>query len=639
MPPELDRGQIEVPAISPSRTAPRPSDPLSSKSPVHVPRAWGYNHRRMTLPPSLLKPRALHPGVYDQALASGIHPVAARVLAGRRLPASATANLPSFLRPGPAQLDAPGSMRDMGRAAQAVADAVMQGWAFFVETDFDADGQSSHAVLHTALVRHFGVPAARVRSYISHRLKEGYGLTAPLAERMIQDADTLTAPILVITADNGSSDEAQIALLHAAGLRVIVTDHHSLPEEGPPASAFAVVNPSRNDCPFPDKAIAGCMVAWYLMMAVRAELIRRGHLPADTPKLSGLLDYVAVGTVADCVSLASVNNRIVVNRGLELINAPRALPAWLAVRPLANGPVNAEDLAFRVAPMLNAASRVADVDDGLSFLLATDRGQAVRWMERLTSANQERKAIERDMTEIALALVAPQIAAGRLGALAFHPDFHPGVVGICASRIKERTGRPAGVFAPKASDSALLTGSFRTIDYAPFHVRDALQWIADHHPGILLRFGGHAGAAGATLARERLPDFERAWEAAVGQQITEAHPVILTDGALRGAEIDLALFATIEGLAPFGKGFERPVFELEARVEAATPRGDGTHLKLRLEADGNRLEAIWFRARPSPDVDLPVAPGDAARFAVTLGLNRWNGSETLQLIVSAAEGV
>lgn len=279
------------------------------------------------LPKPKVQNRSIDADQCQRMIEAGLHPVMAKIIASRPIPASSA--IDEWLSPSLARLDHPHLMKDMDKAVERIAKAIINKEMIGLETDHDCDGQTSHALLYCAFIDYFNHPSDRIRSYIGHRLNEGYGLSVSVMNRMLADDPR---PSLVITADNGSSDEAQIVHLKQAGIDVIVTDHHAIPSEGIPKSAFAVLNPTREDCGYPDPLIAGCMVAWLLMAGVRNELIKLNYLPASAPSLAKLLDYVAVGTIADCVSIArSRNNRAVVNYGLKLINQ-FSRPCWQALR-------------------------------------------------------------------------------------------------------------------------------------------------------------------------------------------------------------------------------------------------------------------------------------------------------------------
>jgi single-stranded-DNA-specific exonuclease len=423
--------------------------------------------------------------------------VVARVLSGRSL--APDADLKAFLEARLSSLDSPDTLADIERAAKRIARAIMGGETIAQCVDYDSDGTSSGATIWRAIVEIFGHPREKLLSFVGHRLEEGYGLTEPVANRILA---ARPRPTLLITADQGSSDEVQIARLRAAGIVTVVSDHHSLPIAGPPASAYAVINPQRADCAYPDDAIAGGMVAWLLMCVVRRELIAAGWLPtSSTNPLVELLDGVAIATTADCVHMASLNNRAVVRAGLSLMNT-RTRACWAGMKPLLKTEVfRAETIAFGIAPRIHARSRLADSMLGLEFLLADDVREAARLAHVLDEHNQARKLIEREMLEMAIAEAESRVASGRSGLSLLLADGHAGVVGLSSSRIVERFGRPTFVFAPVANDATLITGSGRSIDEV--HLRNALQWMADRRPHLFespgTKMGGHRAAAGARV--------------------------------------------------------------------------------------------------------------------------------------------
>ncbi|WP_346796432.1 DHHA1 domain-containing protein [Halomonas sp. Bachu 37] len=572
--------------------------------------------------------------LYQQALSAGLSELQARVLAGRLNGFSG--DLAPLVSPSLRYLVHPEKLADGRRAAERIAQAVVDGESIGILTDYDVDGITSHVVIRRTLVELFGVPESRLHSLIGHRIHDGYGISLPLVERTLA---LQPAPTLVITADCGSSDEPRIARLKAAGLDVVVSDHHALPVEGPPPSAYAVVNPTRDDCDYPDTTIAGCMVAWLVMSLARSVLIEWGVLEEATPKLSPWLSYVALGTVADCVSLgASPANRAVVNYGLQLINRMdsacwRAMAARLGQDSV---PFNAETLAFQMGPRINARSRLDDPYAALHFMLAEADAVAHRQLDLLDQDNQSRKAIEADMAEEARALAAAPLAAGEPAVVVFLEDGHPGVQGIVASRLVQAFGRPALVLTPAAAPG-MLTGSGRSVD--ELHLRDALQRTFELAPQALPRFGGHRGAAGVGVPREQLAAFRAAFLQAVKEQLgdTELYPRIHTDGPLTAQQLSLATLAELDALGPYGREFDSPLFEGEFLVESLRPVGsDGTHLMLELSCQAITCKAIWFRALTPGE--LPAfGVGDTLTCAYKLNRNRWRGRESLQLMIEHAE--
>ncbi|WP_404376666.1 DHH family phosphoesterase [Vreelandella aquamarina] len=583
-----------------------------------------------------LEPRPLDEAVYARAQAEGLSELQARLLASR-LPGY-TGELAPLVSPSLRYLVHPEKLADGRRAAERIAQAVAEGESIGILTDYDVDGITSHVVIRRTLVELFGVPEHKLHSLIGHRIHDGYGISLPLVERTL---GLKPLPTLVITADCGSSDEPRIARLSAAGIDVVVSDHHALPLEGPPPSAYACVNPTRSDCDYPDKTIAGCMVAWLLMSLARSVLVEWGVLPEATPKLSPWLSYVALGTVADCVSLGgSPANRAVVSHGLTLINRMdaacwRAMAARLGADSV---PFNAETLAFQMGPRINARSRLDDPYAALHFMLAESDSVANRQLEVLDQDNQSRKAIEADMAEEARALAAPALEANEPAVVVLLEDGHPGVQGIVASRLVQAYGRPAVVLTRAAAPN-MLTGSGRSID--GLHLRDALQRTFELAPEALPRFGGHSGAAGVGVPREQLDTFKAAFLQAIGEQLgdTPLYPRLWTDGELSTAQLSLATLVEIETLGPYGREFDPPLFEGRFIVEALRPVGaEGSHLMMELSMGAVTSKAIWFRAL-TPGELPSFGVGDTLHCAYKLNRNRWRGRESLQLMVEHASPI
>ncbi len=584
------------------------------------------------LKPRIL-PRPRDAAVEARALAEGLTPLQARVLAGR-LPGH-EGDLAPLVSPSLRHLAHPERLRDARLAAERIAQAVVEGEHIGILTDYDVDGITSHVVIRRTLNELFGVPESRLHSLIGHRIHDGYGISLPLVERTLKLSPR---PSLVITADCGSSDEPRIARLKAAGIDVVVSDHHALPVEGPPASAYATINPTREDCDYPDPTIAGCMVAWLVMSLARGVLIEWGVLPAATPKLSPWLSYVALGTVADCVSLGgSAANRAVVAQGLTLINRMDAA-CWRAMAERLGAdsvPFDAETLAFQMGPRINARSRLDDPYAALHFMLAEQDDVAQRYLDVLDQDNQSRKAIEAEMTEQAKGLAMPQLAADAPALVVFLEEGHPGVQGIVASRLVQAYGRPTLVLTP-AAQPGMLTGSGRSIE--ALHLRDALQRTFELAPQALPRFGGHRGAAGVGVPREALGVFREALLRAVGEQLGDAElgPRVFTDGELAAGQLALSTLDELEALGPYGREFDAPLFEGAFLVERLRPVGaDGSHLMLELSAGAVAVRAIWFRALTPGEVPA-FGVGERLHCAFKLNRNRWRGRESLQLMIEHA---
>lgn len=576
----------------------------------------------VSLPIPKIKARKIDLEIEKQAQQHGLHPLLTRIIASRPKPNNC--DIQQQLDPKLVNLDHPLLMRDMDKASARLAIAIVNKEVIGIETDHDCDGQTSHAVLYDTLLNKFKMSPNLIRSYIGHRLTEGYGLSAKVAQRILEDQPR---PSLIITADNGSADEARIKLLKDVGIDVIVTDHHQLPLSGPPVSAYACINPTRNDCDYPDPYIAGCMVAWLLMVATRIELIKRCYLSADAPKLTDSLDFVAVGTVADCVSMArSYNNRAIVTYGLKLINTGQR-PCWRAIKTLTKGIVNAEDLGFKVGPLLNSDGRLASAFGSVSFLLAADDPEAQQWVGYLQEQNQIRKGIQNAITQQGIKIAVEQTHLGRFSLCIFLAAGHAGVHGISASRIKESFGRPTVFLAPKQGEEGILTGSIRSVE--GFHVGNALEWIMQQNPTVLIAGGGHSGAGGVTLRSDNYELFTKLFETAAQQQLKleSLGPVIWTDGELNVTDFNIATLDLLTQLEPFGREFEAPVFEVTAVLESFRTIGDGSHARLELRIGEQRVTGVWFSFQPTATV------GDTVCCAFSLKGNDFGGVRRCEIQV------
>ena len=578
--------------------------------------------------------RPLSQDVFCAAAAAGYTRLQSRIIAGR-LGDEDAGKVGLLVRPPLSALDSPDRLPDIGVAAEAVARAVKQGLPVILLSDFDCDGASGHSVLKFALRDYFGVPEHRIHSYIGHRLREGYGVSESVTQRIL---DSAPRPALVITADQGSSDHARIEKLRDHGLTTVVTDHHGVPEQGPPHAAIACVNPVRTDSTFADPYIAGVHVAWLLCCAVRQRLIDWGHLPANAPRLGGLLDLVALGTMADCVDLArSPNNRAVLTRGLALMNAPEARPVWRALYTVSrcSGPITAATLSFTFGPIINARGRLDCALGAVDLLMCDDEAEAIRLAHILVEHNSERKRVQSQMLRRILPLAEQQAVGGSMAITVFDPEGHPGVHGVCAARLVEAYGRPAAYFSPKQGGDH-ITASLRTVP--GFHIRNALAGIAESYPGDFVTWGGHAGAGGVTLKREGFDRFATAFNAAATRALAAwtPGPRILTDGELEQLP-SLELFKELAALEPFGRQWESPVFRAEGRILSVRPVGDGTHLKLLMGIWPDQFDAIWFGA--VRDGVCPVEMGQVVRVTFELDVNTFRDETCLQLRVRHAVAI
>ncbi len=575
--------------------------------------------------------RQVAPEVYSSGRKLGLSDLSARIVAGRVQ--RSDVDLARIIRPSLSDIDHPHLLKNSDRTAKRICRAIVDQENIGILTDYDVDGITSHLVIEESL-RFFGVSQEKISHFIGHRLRDGYGVSRNLTARILALAKR---PDLIITADCGSSDEESIRLLAQAGIAVIVTDHHTVPAQGAPVSAYGVVNPVQAGCGYPDKFISGCMVAWLLMCHVRNFLIEEGRLSPEVGKLSFQLDLVALSTVADAVSLLSASNRAVVLAGLKLLNQRRR-PCWRAMAELLNrknDEFRLDDLGFQIGPRINARGRLADPLAALNFLAAEDDRRAAEWLAVLDRDNLERKAIEREMLAAAMVEAEELMALGQGALVVSGADFHGGVQGIVASRLVEYFGRPAAVFSP-GTDSSELSGSARGIDGV--HVLRALREVDEEFPGLLLRFGGHHGAAGMTVKKDNFPDFQRCFSQAVARQVEvdRLAPLVWTDDCLDSREITLATAAELDGLAPWGREFSEPVFQGNFRVERLRVVGaEPVHLSLGLSLGAGSFPAIWFRALREPGGAPPVAAGDEIYCAYRLGVNDFKGRRNLQLVILA----
>ena len=518
----------------------------------------------------------------------------------------------------------PRSLHGIDVAAERLGRAVTAGEPVLVVGDFDADGATGTA-LAVSVLRAFGAP--RVDFLVPNRFAFGYGLSPELARVALE-----REPAVVMTVDNGIASIEGVRLLQGAGVDVVVTDHHLPGAELPPA--HAIVNPNAPGCRFPSKALAGVGVVYYVLSQVRARLAAAGHFEASgraRPNLAPWLDLVALGTVADVVPLDR-NNRILVHQGLRRIRAGRARPGLVALAEAARRSprrMRAGDLGFAIGPRLNAAGRLDDMSAGIACLLADDLPTARPLAARLDALNVERRDIEQAMTAEATVLIDEAGSGGESAVCVYDPGWHQGVVGIVAGRVRERLHRPAIAFAD-AGETAPdeLRGSARSIPN--LHIRDAIADVAARFPGLVVRFGGHAMAAGLTLKRVQLARFSKAFREAVDARVSarDLRNVRVSDGDLPGAELTLENARLIADHGPWGAGFEEPTFHGEFEVVNERVVGE-RHLKLVLKRGERVADAIAFDQEP-----LGVG---RVRALYQLGVNDYRDMETLQLIVQGIE--
>jgi single-stranded-DNA-specific exonuclease len=562
-------------------------------------------------------------GAAEAELRSRFGDVLARIYASRGVESAEALDLPME-----ALLD-PSGLAGIEAAVSLLEQALARDARILFVGDFDADGATSVALGICAL-RAMG--ASRVDYVVPNRFEFGYGLT-PEIVAFAESRD----PELLITVDNGISSVEGVAAAKGKGWQVLITDHHLQGAELP--AADAIVNPNLVGCTFASKALAGVGVIFYVMAALRARLRAAGWFSnrgIQEPNLAELLDLVALGTVADLVPLDR-NNRILVRHGLNRVRRGLARPGIAALCGVSGRKperLSAADLGYALGPRLNAAGRLEDMSVGIDCLLDTDIDSAFARAEQLDRLNRARREIEANMTEEALAIlerIEPQEGMP-CGLCLFDEGFHQGIVGILASRLRERFHRPVFVCAPAGDDAsrrAELRGSGRSV--SGFHLRDALAAIAVRNPGLIERFGGHAMAAGLTLSRWQFPRFAEAFDEEVRRQLSEAEltGVIETDGELAPAELSLDMARRIENAGPWGQGFPEPLFE--GRFDVVTTRQVGErHTRLVLSAGDRMVDAVAFDTRVEPGIARIAA-------AYRLGIDSHEDVDTLQLVIEHLE--
>lgn len=518
-------------------------------------------------------------------------------------------------------------LKGIEAAVDLLVQALDQRQRILIVGDFDADGATASTVGMLGL-RLLG--AAHVDYLVPNRFEYGYGLTPEIVEVALT-----REPQLLITVDNGISSVEGVAAAKKAGLKVLVTDHH-LPGTELPA-ADAIVNPNQPGCAFPSKALAGVGVIFYVLIALRARLNSLGRYEhSQAPNIAELLDLVALGSVADVVPL-DANNRILVHQGLERIRAGRARPGLKAILEVAKRDhtrITSTDLGFILGPRLNAAGRLDDMSLGIECLLTDDANAARAMAAQLDEMNQDRKSIEQGMQREALAqLKELPVDSMPFGLCLFDPDWHQGVIGILASRLKERYFRPTFAFAD--AGDGLLKGSGRSVP--GFHIRDALSVVAAQHPDLIAKYGGHAMAAGLTLPVANFEQFSQAFDAEVRRQLREEDLTgrLLSDGSLTVVEFHLELARALRNAGPWGQHFPEPLFHGVFELVEQRIVGE-RHLKvvLKTECGSVKLDGIAF------GIDRDVWPNPTIRWvelAYKLDLNEFRGNETVQLMIAHIE--
>jgi single-stranded-DNA-specific exonuclease len=538
------------------------------------------------------------------------------------------------------RLAAPDTFRGLSAAAVLIADCIEQQQSILIVGDFDADGATSTALAVLAL-RAFG--ACKVDFLVPNRFEYGYGLTPEIVA-----VAATRKPDLIITVDNGISSCEGVETATRLGIQVLVTDHH-LPGQQIPVAA-CIVNPNQPGCEFPSKNLAGVGVIFYVLSALRGELRGRdwfGRNGIAEPNLAEWLDLVALGTVADVVALDH-NNRVLVAQGLRRIRAGRCRPGILAILEVAKRAPErlvASDLGFAVGPRLNAAGRLDDMSLGIQCLLTADMNTARDIAQQLDELNRDRRAIEADMQREALSALESLHLSDRSslpwGLCLYRQEWHQGVIGILASRIKDRYHRPVIAFADadmSGDGGTLIKGSARSIP--GLHIRDALDAVAARHPGLLSKFGGHAMAAGMSLERERFDAFAAAFDAVVREQLDESDltAVLWSDGELGPDLLNMDFAQALRDGGPWGQHFPEPLFDGEFAIVQQRLVGE-KHLKLVLadpRSPAHTIEAIAFHV----DTRIWPDPGiERVHMAYRLDINEWRGQQSVQLIVEYLEPV
>ncbi|WP_333676624.1 single-stranded-DNA-specific exonuclease RecJ [Dyella sp.] len=550
-----------------------------------------------------------------------VHPVLQRIYAARGVlnPEQAEHRLNRLLSPQ--------HLSGMQQAVVLLAEAIRSDTSIMIAGDYDCDGATGTAVAVRGL-RMLG--AQRVDYVVPNRFIHGYGLTPELVASLPSHAQ------LIVTVDNGIASMAGVAAAHARGMRVIVTDHH-LPGDHLP-EADAIVNPNVQGDGFPSKALAGVGVMFYVLLALRAHLREQDWFATKPePDLSVLLDLVALGTVADLVPL-DYNNRVLVEAGMKRLRSGRGCAGILAlIEASQRSAVSlcASDFAYAIGPRLNAAGRLEDMRLGVECLLTDDASQARRYAGLLSSINQERRDLQAAMVAEAEIMVAgaASIEVQSVGVTLFEPSWHAGIVGLVASKLKERLHRPVIAFAPAGEDDPdHLRGSARSI--AGFHIRDALAVVDARHPGLIERFGGHAMAAGLSLPARHYPRFAEAFDAVAREWLSEEQlqAILYTDGEMPAGMFTLEMARMLRYAGPWGQAFPEPVFENRFECFSWKPMGE-RHLRLSLRDPRDDVvhDAVMFNAYEGKP------PPSTMRAAYELTINDWQGRESPRLLLRYME--
>lgn len=544
-------------------------------------------NKKISIPQVKMVERDFNKRIFTNARFIGLSPIAAKILANRKVPEDPE-ELKKIINPTFKNVNIDiYKLKDIKKSADRIADAIINGETIGLLCDFDVDGISSAAVLYSAFIDYFNYEPYKLKMLISHRMMHGYGFREEVLENILEMQEK---PTLLITADQGSSDEERISdynqKMGELGFDthdVIVTDHHHISANGP-KSAYAVVNPQQANCDFEDDTICGCTVALFVMIATRDSLIEKGHLPADSPKLTNLITYSTAATIADCVSMASPLNRAIVKKGLHDIDQ-ETIPAWSIMKEVIVGDdrkLSTDSIGFGLGPRINACSRTGG--DGLvalKYYLAEDKGEALLHLNSLTNMNEDRKKIEKELVLNALLQASELYEKGYYSLVIYLPDGHHGIHGIAASKVSEKYGRPVIIFSPKTFEEIktqknkktvitknvfTISGSGRSIE--GLSIYDMLVNCEKKDPDLFLGYGGHDMAAGMAINLENFEKLRESFEIEVKKELKEMPvPIVYTDGTLKdNLNINFDLLDEISVLEPYGNNFEQPIFRARVNI-------------------------------------------------------------------------
>ena len=603
-------------------------------------------NKKIILPEAVMIPRTFDKNTFINAKLNGLSSIAAKILANRGI-SSDPEEIDKVINPSfkKSQFDIY-KLQDIKKSANRIADAIINEEDIALLCDFDVDGISSAAVLYSAFVDYFHFDPTKLHMMISHRMMYGYGFRQEILDDILA---MQKKPTLLITADQGSSDEQRIKDYNTEMKKlgyenhdVIVTDHHHIKGKGP-ESAFSVVNPQREDDNFDDKTICGCTVALFVMNATRDTLIERGYLKEDAPRLTPLLTYSTAATIADCVSIASPLNRAIVNKGLYDISEGK-IPAWKVMmeRIVGENSVDTESISFGLGPRINACSRTGG--DGLvalKYYLSETEGEAIRYLDQLENVNEDRKRIEKELVEESLIKSSELYQNGYFSLAVYLPKGHHGIHGIAASKISEKFGRPTVLFSPKEYDEngnvTILSGSGRSIEGLDLH--SILVMINKSNPEVFLgssAFGGHTMAAGMAIGIDQFDKFQELFEKYTREKLNykEPRPKILIDGELKeNITINFDLLDEILSLRPYGNNFEAPIFKANVFINNFKIIGKTQEtLKVNFIHNNCEYNGIMFKYDLNP-IFNKIEPNTFYDIAFTLNESFYKGYRKLDIFI------